>query len=79
MARHSGPTARNLFPGHNAGPGKGDKNRTVETAEYRAVLAAIDWHRDQPDGFSRQGNKLVKRYGPAEVIPNEEGPHIKVL
>lgn len=70
-------TQRNLFPSHGAG--KGDKNRTVETAEYRAALEEIDWHRDQPDGFQRLGNRLIKRYGPAEAEKLEEGPHIKIL
>lgn len=79
MARHSGMTQRGLFPGHNVGSGKGDKNRTVETAEYRQALSEIDWHHDQPDGFERQGSRLVKHYGPREEPIIETGFHIKVL
>lgn len=79
MARHSGQTQRHLFPGHNTGSGKGDKNRTVETAEYRQALDEIDWHRDQPDGFERKGARMVKRYGPAEPTPDAKAPNIKIM
>ena len=78
MAKSSGQTQRALFPGHNVN-GKGSKNRTVETDGYRQALDDINWHRDQDDGFRREGNRLIKRYGIAEVTPLEQGPHIKVL
>lgn len=77
MARHSGPPARNLFPSHGAG--KGDKDRTADTRALRQGLEEIDWHRDQPDGFERQGHRLVKHYGPREEPIFEPGPHIKIL
>jgi hypothetical protein len=53
-------TERNLF--NNDHPaGKGDKERSPG---WRGNYQEIDFHRDQPDGFSRRGNKQVKVYAP---------------
>lgn len=63
MARNSGQPARDLFPGHNVGAGKGDKPRTnLGSPAWRANYDDIDWS-GSVSGFVRSGRRLVKRYG----------------
>jgi hypothetical protein len=54
-------TERDLLQAHGAG--KGDKDRSPG---WRENMEAIDFHRDQPDGFTRtSATRIVKRYGGA--------------
>lgn len=65
MAKHSGQPARDLFPGHNVN-GKGSKTRTnLASKQWQDNFDAIDW-RTSNLAMSREGAKLIKRYGPAK-------------
>ena len=46
------------------GAGKGDKDRTANPSTYAANLAEVSFPHSN-EGFTREGNKLVKRYGSA--------------
>lgn len=72
MARNSGQPARDLFPGHNVGAGKGSKPRHTFNAAWRANFDAIEfrgiagWNNTfQSLGFTRKpraAHKWVKKY-----------------
>ena len=62
-----------MFPGHGAG--KGDADRSPRWRDHYDEVA---WPKSD-DGFTRTGNRQVKRYGTAEPVPDDKGPHIKVL
>jgi len=71
MARNSGQPARNLFPGHNVGAGKGDAPRTnLGSPNWRNNYDSIDWS-GSCTGFRRDGRKLVKRYGCLRAKPDD--------
>lgn len=45
------------------GAGKGDTSRTRFDSNWAKRFEEINWG-NAPEGFSRKGNKQVKRYGP---------------
>jgi hypothetical protein len=64
MARRKmGPTSRDLGI-DGGGAGKGDADRTTDSAAYKANLAEINFPRDNT-GFVKRGGRLVKTYSPA--------------
>jgi hypothetical protein len=63
MARRKmGPTNRDL--GIEGSAGKGDADRTTNSAAYKANLAEIEFPHDNT-GFVPRGGRLVKTYAPA--------------
>jgi len=64
MARRKmGPTNRDLGI-DGGGSGKGDADRTTDSAAYTANLATINFPHDNA-GFVKCGGRFVKRYSPA--------------
>lgn len=43
--------------------GKGDKNRVADLATFNANFSAINFTGPPTEGFSKVGNKIVKKYG----------------
>lgn len=61
MAKNSGQPARDLFPGHNVGAGKGSATRTnFARPEWQQGFSEINW--PGVTGLVRVGNKQVKKY-----------------
>lgn len=64
MAKNSGQPRRDLLSAHNVGAGKGDAPRTnLGSKQWREGYDGIDWS-GSVTGFRREGNRLVKSYGP---------------
>jgi hypothetical protein len=67
--RNSNP--RGMFNSHRgAGAGKGDAPRYKHDAKWVENFSEIDFHRDQPDGFTKLSEKrLRKKYGTLRARP----------
>ncbi len=65
---------------NHPGAGKGDKDRSPG---WRANYDEVDFHRDQSDGFTRRGNRLVKCYTPSRravfIFPDKPEPSLVTL
>lgn len=71
--RSTGLPKRDLFGVAHGNAGKGDKTRVTNLKAYNENLAEIEWPHDST-GFVRDGGKLVKRYGPANVTVLGQSP-----
>lgn len=60
-----------MFPGHQGtGAGKGDAPRYKHDQKWVDNFSEIDFHRDQPDGFTQLSVKRMrKKYGPLVAKP----------
>lgn len=76
MPRRSGPTKRDMFPGHGAG--KGDKPRHKLNDNWRKNFDEIQFPHSN-DGFEKREGKLTKRYGPAEPVKLDQAPRVKIF
>lgn len=76
MPRKSGPTKRDMFPGHGAG--KGDAPRHKFNEQWRTNFDEINWPKSD-DGFEKKLGKQTKRYGASEPTKLDKAPNVKIL